>query len=57
MSYLFPHDADTLNVIAKQAGESRTWAGIHFRSDIDTGFVLSSKVAQKIVDYARDDGS
>jgi hypothetical protein len=45
LAYLFPHDAIALNALGDEAGESRLWAGIHFRSDINTGLALGRAVA------------
>ncbi len=57
LAYLFPRDASTLNALADQSGESRIWGGIHFRTDIVTGLALGRKVAQKVIEYAKSDGS
>jgi hypothetical protein len=54
--YLFPHDAIALNALGNEAGESRLWAGIHFRSDIDTGLALGRAVANLVIDRAKKDG-
>jgi membrane-associated phospholipid phosphatase len=42
MSYLFPQGAAAFQATALD-GESRIWAGIHFRSDVDAGFALVSR--------------
>src|SRR5205823_325955 len=57
LAYLFPRDAGTLTQRAAEAAESRIWAGIHYRSDTDTGLVLGRSVAQLVIDRARGDGS
>jgi membrane-associated phospholipid phosphatase len=57
LAYLFPRDAATLNAMADQAGESRIWAGIHFRSDVDAGLELGQKVARKIIEHAQSDSA
>jgi hypothetical protein len=57
MAYLFPRDAKMLNGLAEQAGESRLWAGIHFRSDITAGLKLGRQVGQVVIDRAKSDGS
>jgi hypothetical protein len=54
---LFPHDAAALNALGNEAGESRLWAGIHFRSDIDTGLALGRAVAKLVIERAEKDGS
>jgi hypothetical protein len=33
------------------------WAGIHFRSDIDTGLALGRAVAKLVIERAEKDGS
>ena len=50
LAWLFPHDADSLRGLADQAGESRLWAGIHFRSDVVVGLVLGRTVAWKTIE-------
>lgn len=57
LAYLFPRDARALNALADEAGESRIWAGIHFRSDVTTGLALGRAVAAKVTGRARGDGS
>ena len=37
-------------------GESRLWAGIHFRSDIDTGLALGRAIANLVIERAKKDG-
>jgi membrane-associated phospholipid phosphatase len=57
LTYLFPRDVTTLNQRAAEAAESRIWAGIHYRSDIDGGLALGRSVAQLVIDRAKEDGS
>jgi hypothetical protein len=57
LTYLFPRDVTTLNQRAAEAAESRIWAGIHYRSDIDGGLALGRFVAQLVIDRAKEDGS
>ena len=57
LSYFFPRDADLFRAMAREAGESRIWAGIHFRSDIETGLTLAKSVTQLVTDRASHDGS
>jgi membrane-associated phospholipid phosphatase len=49
--------AAALAALAEEAGESRIWAGIHYRSDIVAGAALGRAVADKVIDRARRDGS
>ena len=48
----FPRDADRLLALARQAAESRLWAGIHYRFDIDAGAVIGRQVAEKALKRA-----
>lgn len=57
LAHLFPADAETFRALAQVAGESRIWAGIHFRSDVDAGADLGRAVAQKVIDRAQNDGT
>ena len=57
LAYLFPRDAAALNALGTEAGESRLWGGIHFRSDIETGLALSRAVAKLVIERAESDGS
>jgi membrane-associated phospholipid phosphatase len=56
LAYLFPHDAIALNALGNEAGESRLWGGIHFRSDIDTGLALGRAIAKLVIERAKKDG-
>jgi hypothetical protein len=57
LGYLFPRDADYFTAQAQEAGTSRIWAGIHFRSDIEAGLEIGRAVAQKVIERAKHDGS
>lgn len=57
LAYLFPTEASRFTALAEEAGESRIWAGIHYRSDIAAGFELARKVAGAVIQRARMDGS
>ena len=48
LAYLFPRDAAALNQRAAEAAESRIWAGIHYRSDVDAGLALGRSVSATI---------
>ena len=56
MGYLFPRDAEMYAALGEQAAESRIWAGIHYRSDIDFGRKLALAVADKVIARAKQDG-
>ena len=55
--YLFPPDAAAFAALGERAAESRIWAGIHYRSDIDAGRQLAHGVADKVIERASKDGS
>ena len=55
--YLFPSRADYIRAIAKEAGDSRIWAGIHYQMDNVAGVNLGRAVAGVFIDFARNDGS
>jgi membrane-associated phospholipid phosphatase len=57
LGYLFPRDAATLAALAEEAAESRIWGGIHYRSDIVAGVALGHAVTEKVIGWARKDGS
>ncbi len=57
LSYLFPSEASRFMAMAEQAGESRIWAGIHYRSDVVAGFELARTVAGAVIERAQADGS
>jgi hypothetical protein len=57
LSYLFPERATFIRALAKEAGDSRIWAGIHYPIDNVAGAALGKKVAQKFIDWASNDGS
>jgi hypothetical protein len=57
MSYLFPTEADAFREKAREAGSSRIWGGIHFRSDINASEEMGRKIGVKLLDWARSDGA
>jgi membrane-associated phospholipid phosphatase len=57
LGYLFPRDAAFFTAQAQEAGSSRLWAGIHFRSDIEAGLEIGRAVAQRVIERAKNDGS
>jgi hypothetical protein len=56
LGYLFPRDAEMYAALGEQAAESRIWAGIHYRSDINAGRQLALAVAGKVIARAKQDG-
>ncbi|MFN8465905.1 MAG: phosphatase PAP2 family protein [Caldilineaceae bacterium] len=57
LAYLFPNDGAEILAQAADAGNSRVWAGIHFRSDVDAGAEIGRQVAELVIDRANHDGS
>jgi membrane-associated phospholipid phosphatase len=57
LAYLFPQHADEARAITIEAGESRVWSGIHYRTDLNAGYPLGHAVAKKFIDWASADGS
>jgi hypothetical protein len=43
--------------LAQEFGDSRIWAGIHFRSDIEAGYAIGRNVGQKVIERAKADGT
>lgn len=50
LGYLFPAEAALIQAKAEEAGMSRLWGGIHFRSDIETGMALGKAAAEKVIE-------
>jgi hypothetical protein len=57
LGYLFPREAARYRGWAQEFGDSRLWAGIHFRSDIDAGYAIGRAVGQKVIERAKADGA
>jgi membrane-associated phospholipid phosphatase len=57
LAWLFPRDAASLTALVDQAGESRIWAGLHFRSDVVVGLVIGRTVAWKVIERTQPDGA
>jgi hypothetical protein len=57
LAWLFPRDAASLTALVDQAGESRIWAGLHFRSDVVVGLVIRRTVAWKVIERKQPDGA
>jgi membrane-associated phospholipid phosphatase len=49
LSHYFPENANEWNGIADEIGQSRLWAGIHFKIDVDQGQVLGKRVANAVL--------
>ena len=57
LGHLFPPQAERYLGWAREFGESRLWAGIHFRSDIEVGWELGRRVGAAFVERAKHDGA
>jgi hypothetical protein len=55
LSHLFPQEAARYSAWAREWGESRLWAGIHFRSDIEAGWEIGRRVGEAVVERAKRD--
>jgi hypothetical protein len=55
LAYLFPRDAAQFAHEAEQAAESRLWAGVHFRSDIEAGKQMGKAIAALVIDRLQGD--
>ncbi|GAA4460459.1 hypothetical protein GCM10023189_35600 [Nibrella saemangeumensis] len=56
-AHFFPADRVQFQKIAKDGAESRFQAGIHFRTDNDTGLDLGRKVANAVIQRIMTDGA
>jgi membrane-associated phospholipid phosphatase len=57
LGHLFPREAARYQGWAQEFGESRIWAGIHFRSDVEAGWELGRRVGGAVIERARRDGA
>jgi membrane-associated phospholipid phosphatase len=57
MTYLFPQDADLFHAKAEEAGISRLYGGIHYRSDNVEGLKMGREIGKLVVARARQDGA
>jgi len=46
----FPDRQGRYSAMARQAGESRIYAGIHYPMDVEQGFVIAKQVASRSLD-------
>ena len=53
LAHLFPSDVASLAAPARESGDSRVWAGIHFPSDVAAGQQLGRQVALRAIERAR----
>jgi len=57
LAYLFPTRAAFARATAKEGGDSRIWAGIHYEMDNAAGVKLGKSVADVFITRAKGDGS
>jgi hypothetical protein len=57
LAYLYPAQADRFHALADEAAASRLWAGTTYRSDIEAGLALGTRVGRQIIARAESDGS
>jgi membrane-associated phospholipid phosphatase len=57
LSYLFPDEADAFAALAEESAQSRVAAGVHYPSDVEAGLALGRAVGDKVIEWARADGS
>jgi hypothetical protein len=55
LSYLFPEGASSFSAMADEAGISRLYGGIHYRSDIVNGKAHGQRIGADVVQLARAD--
>jgi len=57
LSYLFPSGAGSFSLMRDEAGISRLYGGIHYRSDIDAGKAHGNRIATYTLNFAKNDGA
>ena len=57
LAYFFPESADSILGLAKQASQSRIYAGLQFPSDVTAGWKIGEEVAMKVIAEAKKDGA
>lgn len=57
LAYFFPESADSVLRLAKQAAQSRIYAGVQFPSDVEQGWKLGEQIGQQVIEQAKKDGS
>jgi membrane-associated phospholipid phosphatase len=57
LAHLFPHDAATWRRRGLEAGQSRSWGGIHWTFDGTEGARMGRRIGRLVVDRARADGA
>jgi membrane-associated phospholipid phosphatase len=57
LSYFLPKEASSLQAMAEEAAHSRVQAGLQFPSDATAGLELGRRVAERVIELAKADGS
>ena len=57
LSYIFPAESAQCEAWAREAAESRIYAGIHYRFDAEVGIIQGKNVAGYTIDLAKIDGA
>jgi len=57
LSYLFPGGASSFDAMRDEAGISRLYGGIHYRSDIEAGKLHGARIAAHTLAFAQSDGA
>lgn len=57
LGHLFPREARGMAALAREAGESRLWAGIHTASDVTAGEAIGRAVVERAVARDRETGA
>jgi hypothetical protein len=57
LTYLFPEGGPSFHTMADEAGISRLYGGIHYRSDIERGKEHGERIGLHVVDFALTDGA
>ena len=56
-AYFFPNEAASFQSLSEQAGKSQLYAGLQFPTDYYAGMDLGKKVAARVIEVAKLDGS
>jgi membrane-associated phospholipid phosphatase len=57
LAYLFPNDAARFRTLAQETARSRVIAGVEYPSDAEAGLDLGRRVAERVIEVAKQDGS
>jgi membrane-associated phospholipid phosphatase len=57
LAHFFPDEAASFESMADQAAMSRVHAGLQFPSDVSAGLELGQRVAERVLEFAKADGS